>query len=87
MPVEPIGQLTATQLPEKYGLDVVALIAPLKPASHAQSLVGTSVPVESAGQPTAMGTAVTYAVATFAVGMKSAEPDSTFRNSSPAHPA
>ena len=48
VPVEPIGQLTATQLPKKYGLDVVALIAPLKPASHAQ--VGRSASVESAGQ-------------------------------------
>ena len=74
MPIEPNGQLTATQLPEKYGLDVVALIAPLKPASHAQSLVGTSVPVESAGQPIATGTVVMYAVAAFAVGVKSAQP-------------
>ena len=85
VPVEPIGQLAATQLLEKYGLDVVALNTPLKPASHAQSPVGTFVPVEGDGQSTATGTVVTYAVAAFAVGMKSAETDSTFRNSIPAH--
>ena len=52
-PVESAGQLTAAQLPEKNGLDCVAAMLPLKPASQAQSPAGTFVPVESAGQLTA----------------------------------
>ena len=36
--------------PEKKGLDEVAAIVPLKPASDVQSSEGTLVPVESEGQ-------------------------------------
>ena len=41
---------SATQLPEKNGLEEVAAIVPLKPASHVQPVGTSSVPVESAGQ-------------------------------------
>ena len=73
MPDELDGQGTAEQPPEKKeGLVDVAAIAPLKPASQAQSPAGTLVPVESDGQLDAMGTVVTKEVPTFMVGLKSA---------------
>ena len=40
----------AAQLPEKNGLEDVAVIVQLKPALQVQSPVGTLVPVESGGQ-------------------------------------
>ena len=41
-------------LPEKNGYTAVAVIVPLKPASHTQSPASTSVPAESDGHPTAV---------------------------------
>ena len=49
VPVESDGQLTAEQVPEKNGLESVAVIVPSKPASQLQP-EPTLVPVESEGQ-------------------------------------
>jgi hypothetical protein len=43
---------------DQYGLIVEAVITPEKPASATQSPVGTSVPVLSAGQATAVNATV-----------------------------
>ena len=50
LPLDGEGQPVAAQLPEKNGLEDVAAIVPLKPASQEQSPSGTLVPVELEGQ-------------------------------------
>ena len=71
VPVECDGQLTASQLRLKKGVEIVAMmLLPLKPTSHVQSLAGTFVPIESGGHGTATGGIATYDVDTLLLGVK-----------------
>ena len=53
LPTELGGHKTGVHCPAKYGLEVVALTPPLKPAAQMQP-AATLAPVECAGQATAV---------------------------------